>query len=415
MSFDEVRSALVERLEEGDRGDRGWFIITRVHVALSWLKGIAEYIEARGAGASVALTARDYHQLSVIIQTDTEDPGVQLRRHHLLVMDKPLQLLRRTRGQSWQDIELTQRGRALALSDDPAEILEAALSDIRFAAEPWCSDDRSARYAEFDVHVYEATKRVLAQCDGYIDRDEFDFFLSRIRKLDEVDWAAHLIASYRALSRREQSALHAEVRGRIPGAKAYANWRDIGLHTFSLFSLGTAMVRDGTTLRLTGNWANTQEAPPAEAGTPTPPQLKMPEPAESESLLAPPAAPATNDGADAESFVAKVFRSQGWTVAFYTNRRGFGFDLWARKDEAAVVIEVKSSLGALGAVNLTENEYRAAREHRENYVLALVENLDSDKPRLRLIENPIDRLEITERAATSYSVSRAVWLRAAGG
>ena len=44
-SLEEVRRKLVDRLEEGDRGDRGWFVITRVHVALSWLKGIAEYLE----------------------------------------------------------------------------------------------------------------------------------------------------------------------------------------------------------------------------------------------------------------------------------------------------------------------------------------------------------------------------------
>ena len=412
MSLEDVREILVTRLEEGDRGDRGWFVITRVHVALSWLKGIAEFIETRGAGASVVLSTRDYQKLATIIETETGDPGVQLRRHHLLVMDKPLQLLRRTNGRSWREVELTDRGRALALTDDPAETMEQVLSDIRFAVEPWCSEDRAARYSEFDVGVYEATKRVLQASSGYLDRDEFDFFVSRIRDIGEVDWAIEAIAQYRNLSTEDQESLHVEVRSRVPGAKEYSNWRDIGLHTFSLFSLGTAIVRDGRRILLTKNWSETQAViAPGTEDVPVP-GLKMPTPEESEDLLSPPTAPASNDGADAESFVAKVFRSQGWTVAFYTNRRGFGFDLWARKEDCAIVIEVKSSVGSLGAVTLTPNEYLAAGDYGDNYVLALVENLGSDNPRLRLIANPREKLSITERSAVSYTISRAEWINA---
>lgn len=412
MSIAVVRDILAPRLDEGDRGDRGWFIITRVHVAVSWLKGIAEYIETRGAGASVELAARDYERIAAIIETDTADPGVQLRRHHLLVMDKPLQLLRRTNEPYWKEVELTANGRALALSDDPASVLEKVLAEVRFAAEPWCSEDRATLYGEFDLRVYEVTKRVVADCGGYIDRDEFDFFVSRIRDVSEINWAVEAIALYRALPPSEQAALHNEVKNRIPGDKAYQNWRDIGLHTFSLFSLGTSLVRDGTTLALTEKWTDVRTGAGPEADGAAAPELRMPEPADSDALLSPPSAPASNDGSDAESFVAKVFRSQGWTVAFYTNRRGFGFDLWARKDDVAIVIEVKSSVGQLGSVTLTENEYRAAAEHGENYVLALVEELGSDAPILRLVENPIGKVEIVERTATTYTVSRAEWLRA---
>lgn len=413
MGYKDVRDILISRLEEGDRGDRGWFIITRVHVALSWLKGIADYIEVRGSGASVVLTKRDYKRLATVIETETVDPGVQLRRHHLLVMDKPLQLLRRTKEPAWREVELTAHGRALAFSDDPAVILEIVLSEIRFASDPWSSGDRIERYAEFDVQAYEATRRVLAACDGYIDRDEFDFFVSRIRNMEEVDWAVDAVIQYRTLSAKEQLKLHSEVKIRIPGDKVYANWRDVGLHTFSLFSLGTSMVRDGTRLRLTDNWATTHTKVGQEVGGGAEAQLKMPEPLDSDALLTPPSAPASNDGADAESFVAKVFRSQGWTVAFYTNRRGFGFDLWARKEDTAIVIEVKSSVGQLGTITLTENEYRAAKEHGPNYYLALVENLDSDKPTLRLIENPAQALEIVERLAKTFTITRAEWLGAA--
>ncbi len=344
-------------------------------------------------------------------------------------MDKPLQLLRRADGRRWNRIALTDLGRDLAYTDDPAVVLEQSLSAIRFAVEPWSPPDRVAQYDEFRLRVYEVMKQVLRRCDGYIDRNEFDFFVSRIRRGDEVEGTADAIADYRALVPAEQNALHDEVRNRIPGAKEYSNWRDVGLHTFSLFSLGTAMVRNGTRLLLTSDWVGAHTVPaapvlpagPAEPASPAPPegvaapQLRMPEPPELEDLLTPPTAPASNHGADAESFVAKVLRSQGWKVAFYTNRRGYGFDLWARREKQAMVIEVKSSLGALGAVTLTPTEHQAAQEHGDSYVLALVEHLNSDSPRLRMVQNPVATLKIAERRSASYVIARAEWLRAADG
>ena len=74
MSLQAVRKKLIDRLDDGDRGDRGWFVITRVHVALSWLKGIAEYLENRGGGV-IRLTGYDYERFATIIETDRDDPG----------------------------------------------------------------------------------------------------------------------------------------------------------------------------------------------------------------------------------------------------------------------------------------------------------------------------------------------------
>ena len=410
MSLEEVRGRLMDRLKEGDRGDRGWFVITRVHVAVSWLKGIAEYLENRSSGQVIDLTGQDYEKLATIIETDTEDPGVQLRRHHLLVMDKPLQLLQRVDGRRWDRIVLTERGRDLAYTDDPAVVLERSLSAIQFAVEPWMPPSRVKQYRDFDLRVYKVTKQVLQHCNGYIDRNEFDFFVSRIRRNDEAPGVATAIADYRVLEPEEQITLHSEVRDRIPGGKAYSNWRDVGLHTFSLFSLGTSMVREGTRLLLTAEWVGAHAVPAAAA-----PQLRIPEPPEVEDLLSPPTARVSNDGTDAESFVAKVLRSQGWEVAFYTNRRGYGFDLWARREGRAMVVEVKSSIGALGAVSLTPMEHRAAREHGDSYVLALVEQMDSVSPRLRMIQNPVAALKIEERMSASYVIARVEWLRVADG
>lgn len=427
MSLERVRRTLVNRLDEGDRGDRGWFVITRVHVAVSWLKGIAEYLENWGGGNVIQLIGHDYRRLARIIGTEVDDPGVQLRRHHLLVMDKPLQLLQRVNGRSWHQIILTDRGRDLAHTNDPATVLEESLSAIRFAVEPWTPPNRVEQYGAFKLGVYEVTKQVLWHCDGYIDRNEFDLFVSRIRRSSEVSKAVAAITAYRALAPEEQATLHIEVRNRLPEGKAYSNWRDVGLHTFSLFSLGTSMVREGTRLLLTAEWVGAHAEPSPVHSTfavpapPTPPEfmpapkLRIPEPPEAEELLSPPATRVSNDGADAESFVAKVLRSQGWEVAFYTNRRGYGFDLWARRRDRAMVVEVKSSIVALGAISLTPTEYQAAQKHRDSYVLALVEHMDSVSPRLRMIQDPVAALQIEERRSASYVITRAEWLRVANG
>lgn len=427
MSLERVRRTLLDRLDEGDRGDRGWFVITRVHVAVSWLKGIAEYLENRGGGGVIHLTGHDYRSLARIIGTEVHDPGVQLRRHHLLVMDKPLQLLQRVNGRNWHEIVLTDQGRNLAYTDDPTTVLEESLSAIRFAVEPWTPPNRVGQYGGFDLRVYQVTKQVLRRCDGYIDRNEFDFFVSRIRRSGEASDATAAISAYRALTPEERDTLHTEVRDRMPGDKAYSNWRDVGLHTFSLFSLGTNMVREGTRLLLTADWVGVHAVPTAAHGAvagpeahglpeaTTAPQLRIPEPPEVEELLTPPATRVSNDGTDAESFVAKVLRSQGWKVAFYTNRRGYGFDLWASREDRAMVVEVKSSIAALGAVSLTPTEFRAAQEYCDSYVLALVEHTDSVSPRLRMIQNPVAALQIEERESVSYVITRTEWLRIADG
>lgn len=137
MTVEAVRQTIGERLDQADRGDRGWLIITRVHVAIWWLKGIAEYLAARSQGEAIGLTRQDYRRLGDLIKISSGDPGIQLRRHHLLVMEKPLQLLQRPQERRWTEVILTDLGRALATGDDPAEVLEESLRSIRFAKEPW--------------------------------------------------------------------------------------------------------------------------------------------------------------------------------------------------------------------------------------------------------------------------------------
>jgi hypothetical protein len=129
--------------------------------------------------------------------------------------------------------------------------------------------------------------------------------------------------------------------------------------------------------------------------------------------LAPPAEPSTNSGATAEALVAKLLRAEGWTVVFYTHRRGFGFDLWARKRHVAILIEVKSSLHEVDAACLTEAEYEMAKEYGRNYVLAIVEAAESNTPRVSFISGPATALRFEKRTATVFAARRSSWLKVA--
>jgi len=381
------------------------------------LQAIAGYLYNKGGDKPIHLEKVDYRKLGAIIESHVPDPGVYLRRHHLLVMDKPLQLLLKISPPQWKYVQLSELGAKLAVSPDPASILELALRKIQFAREPWSPPDRVKQYDEFDVGVYGAAYEVLSKCSGYIDRNEFDLFMSRIRDEDEITWAIDHVQAYRQFDESQKVVLINEVRARIPSAKIYQNWRDIALHTFSLFGLGTSMIRDSDRLLLVNVWDVAHEARPVTEVVPhvikAVPDLKLPELPECEDLMTPPTAPASNLGTDAESFFEKMLRSEGWEVAFYTNKRGYGFDLWARRGDRAMLVEVKSSLGTLGAVNLTSIEYRAAKEHGDNSVLALVEDLDSDAPKVYVIQNPAAKIRIKERQATTYTMSRAEWFKVA--
>ncbi len=100
MNLEEIRRTFISRLDEGFRADRGWFIIMRVLVTISWLKSNAECLENCGGGKSIQLTKHDYQSLAQMMGTKSDDRSLQLRYHHLLVMEKPLQLLQRVTAQN---------------------------------------------------------------------------------------------------------------------------------------------------------------------------------------------------------------------------------------------------------------------------------------------------------------------------
>lgn len=424
MSFDSLRGHLSRRLEEADRGDHGWWIITRVHLSAARLRSLAVYLADAGFDSPQDLTEVDYLALARAAEVASNDPGSHLRRHFLLAMDTPLRLVEREDGHSWRRIMLTARGLALANEQDTAAVFEHALRDIRFCREPWYTQKRADEYSDFDIHPYEASLRVMRESDGWIDRDEYELFVSRLQDADEIPWAVDCIGEFRLLDEGHRSLLLEDVRHKLPSEKTYQNWRDMSLHTFSLFSLGTSALRVDRKLRLLDRAllqppaTGPTSTPVADKapGTPSSERLPMPlrpPPATPPELVTPPVAPIANSGTDAELLVGKMLEADGWRVVYYSQRRGFGFDIWAQRAEQAVLVEVKSAVKSASTVTLTRLEYEAAQQYTANYVLAIVEKLGTSSPVIHYVSDPAAVLMISESVSPEYRIARSSWEPAA--
>jgi len=419
MRINDLANYVAKRLDEGDRGDRGWWLITRRQPNAARLRDTCIYLKDAGAVTGYRLTQRDYAAIAAINNVRSGDPGIALRRHNLLGMEFPLNLIRRTEPSSWDRVQLTARGMELALEPDMHRSFERVLREIIFCRSPFFGQTRIDKYSEFNVRPYTATIQVMGRTGGWIDRDEYDLFVSRIRSTREIGWATRGIGTFRQLSSANRGTLLQEVRRRMPADKMYSNWRDMALHTFSLFSLGTSVSRIETSLALapwlvrTGPGQEEKRVGRAGAAGPRVATLRIPEPSATPEIASPPACPIVNPGTEGEILIGKLLQGMGWTIVYYGSRRGFGFDIWARRQESAIVIEVKSSVGQLGAISLTDVEYRAASHHGSNYVIATVEASGSTRPKVGFIQDPVTRLGVRRRMTQEYEISRARWVAAA--
>ena len=115
----------------------------------------------------------------------------------------------------------------------------------------------------------------------------------------------------------------------------------------------------------------------------------------------------SNDGYDAEEYVAGIFRESGWTVVNVRNR-GFGYDLvaWNSRSGITLRIEVKSSTSGLVRPRLTEHEMEAARQYSTDFYLATVDNWDGDEGDVQLFRDPANSLTSRERTEVSFHLDR---------
>jgi hypothetical protein len=112
-----------------------------------------------------------------------------------------------------------------------------------------------------------------------------------------------------------------------------------------------------------------------------------------------------NSGVGAELAVAEDLALSGWEVSYRGGQAGMGYDLEAAQAGERLYVEVKSSVG-FTTPELTESEWRAAHEHGERYILAIVDFCGSSRQSLWYIRDPAANVTPSERAQTVYRLAR---------
>lgn len=163
-------------------------------------------------------------------------------------------------------------------------------------------------------------------------------------------------------------------------------------------SLGSSTVVSSGRSPVTSNATSAPIAPPPVGhpvlgGTPTPP-------------------PNTNNGWDAEQYVAAALTADGWT-AHIVSRQQLGYDIFVQRGTQKRYIEVKSSLG-LCSPSLTAREWQQASYHANSYVLAIVENFNPTSQNVVYwVRDPANRCSATPQTTISHGIARASWAAAA--
>ena len=83
---------------------------------------------------------------------------------------------------------------------------------------------------------------------------------------------------------------------------------------------------------------------------------------------------------------------------------GDGYDFQINDLTNTYLAEVKGIRAKNGKFRLTEKEYQRAKEYQNNYVVAVVLNLNQS-PRLLTIENPLKQLKFEKRIITSKTIT----------
>jgi Domain of unknown function (DUF3883) len=89
---------------------------------------------------------------------------------------------------------------------------------------------------------------------------------------------------------------------------------------------------------------------------------------------------------------------------------GDGYDFQIEVKSSFYLVEIKGVRSRSGSVRLTNNEFKKAREYRDDYLLVVISNLDS-LPKINCIENPVVNLKLTEKEQISnqiYYVSQSI-------
>ncbi|WP_340586146.1 protein NO VEIN domain-containing protein [Erythrobacter alti] len=145
---------------------------------------------------------------------------------------------------------------------------------------------------------------------------------------------------------------------------------------------------------------------PPTQGTGTPPPGLAPLSSLGQTTSPPP--PATSGWWNAQQAVRKTLENAGWHVLDTSAQKG-GCDFKITKGMTTKVVEVKSSVGNCNPT-LTRSEHARAKSMGKDFVLAIVENYNPQKPASILwVEDPAS-LNLTKQSIVAYGLPRSVWL-----
>ena len=415
----------------------GWWLTTREHQDIATLVTAVQYLYGRFGNQAINLSPNDYNLLQQTLGQVVPPGGAKtvLNRQLLLNMWRPLRLLERARVDRINPFRLSDRGLELAQTTEPRRVLEAILRDIRFVDTNWTRPKVVTAYAGISVRPHQVLSAVLEGVGGYLTRNEYRLFVSRMRSDDDQSLAEaiDLIGDFRVTSDATRTQLLALERPLFPEAKSRQNWVDMDLHTFSLFALGTRFRRTDNVLVLSGTavdatvanafvfpegTASVELEVPDAVRRPGQRQVSLRTPTADPNFdLPPPPSIIANTGQEAEGFVRRLLEANGFEVRDFSRFRGYGFDLWARHatTQPAYYCEVKSSTGNLGTIEFTRLEIEAAEQYRDRYIVFCVEQFDSSAStgEVRSIQDPWGYLPSvqTPKTTTTHSAPRSEWLQ----
>ena len=168
-------------------------------------------------------------------------------------------------------------------------------------------------------------------------------------------------------------------------------------------SVGNAAILQAAQIQVGPPRLPATPTPDRDAQTPIPPRRRRPVGGE----LPPEADPIEmNTGLGAERLVAAELVANGWNVEYRGNQQRLGYDLEAERTGQALQVEVKSSV-SFAEPELTESEWAAALEHRESYVVAVVDFYGSDEQRIWYVRDPAGTAATMERTVSIFRLQRA--------
>jgi uncharacterized protein DUF3883 len=111
-----------------------------------------------------------------------------------------------------------------------------------------------------------------------------------------------------------------------------------------------------------------------------------------------------NTGVAAELTVAQELAKVGWDVG-YRGNQPVGYDLEARRGKEILRVEVKSSV-SFTQPELTASEWEAAQRYGEEYVLAVVDFIGSERQAIWYVRNPAGATMPQQRTQMTYRLPR---------